>query len=279
MKIYNLRAKISSKKLIIYPLFIVMMGIFLLPNTAYLSTIDSENIINLTNKERKSNGINTLTANQLLTKAAYDKADALMKNQTFSHTIGDRKFSAWIKDTNYKYSFVGENLAINFMSSEGVIKAWLDSPTHKKNLLNDRFQEIGVAVVEGKFQGQNSIIVVQIFGTPLNSDTTVNSNLELFELKNPDNTLTGINLESENLLTNIQNNSASTSLLNTSELTFNPANYLDAVKINSAQANEKNFDSGFNYFNLAFYLFIIIIISIITYFFNLRTNLKKITNL
>lgn len=256
-----------------------MMGIFLLPNTAYLSTIDSENIINLTNKERKSNGINTLTANQLLTKAAYDKADALMKNQTFSHTIGDRKFSAWIKDTNYKYSFVGENLAINFMSSEGVIKAWLDSPTHKKNLLNDRFQEIGVAVVEGKFQGQNSIIVVQIFGTPLNSDTTVNSNLELFELKNPDNTLTGINLESENLLTNIQNNSASTSLLNTSELTFNPANYLDAVKINSAQANEKNFDSGFNYFNLAFYLFIIIIISIITYFFNLRTNLKKITNL
>jgi hypothetical protein len=47
-----------------------------------------------------------------------------------------------------------------------VLKAWIDSASHKENLLNPEYQEIGVAVKEGKFENENSIVVVQIFGDP-----------------------------------------------------------------------------------------------------------------
>lgn len=201
MNLKNKKAKNSLKNLISGPLIIVMMGIFLLPKTAYLSTITPENIIKLTNKERNSEGLANLTENSLLDQAATDKAKDLFVNQVFQHDIKDKKFSAWIKNTGYEYSYVGENLAIDFVSSEGVIKAWLNSPSHRKNLLNTRFSEIGVAVLENKFQGDNTIIVVQVFGAPLVEKNNLNT-----EIKNPENLLSASAMSTENLLTDKKEN-------------------------------------------------------------------------
>ncbi len=144
----------------------ILMGIFLLPNLAYLSDITPERLIDLTNLERQDNALIPLTANQLLTKAADLKARAILESQTFKHTINDKKFSSWVKEAGYNYSYVGENLAVDFATSEGVIEAWENSPLHKKNLLSPYYQEIGIAAVLGKFQGQDTTIVVQIFGAP-----------------------------------------------------------------------------------------------------------------
>jgi len=147
-------------------LLVVLIGVFLLPKVAYLSTITPENIVALTNQERIKNDLHELTPNQLLTQAAYKKAQAIIEVNKFAHNLNGEKFSSWIKDAGYKYSYVGENLAVDFMTSEGVIAAWLDSKLHKENLLNSNYQEIGLAVIEDKFQGQNTTLVVQIFGAP-----------------------------------------------------------------------------------------------------------------
>lgn len=147
-------------------LLALLIGIFLLPQTAYLSTITPEKLIELTNQEREAVGLNTLTANQLLTQAAIEKSQAIIETNTFKHTINDKKFSAWVRDAGYNYSYVGENLAIDFITSEGIMEAWENSPLHKKNLLNPYYQEIGIATLPGKFQGQDTTIVVQIFGAP-----------------------------------------------------------------------------------------------------------------
>ncbi len=147
-------------------LWLVLLGIFLLPQIASLSTITDEKIIELTNETRSKAGLPALTANQLLTKAAYDKGQAILKSQKFQHTLDGNSFSYWIKTAGYEYNYAGENLAVDFMSSEGVVSAWLDSPTHKKNLLHDKFTEIGVAILEGEFQGRETTLVVQEFGTP-----------------------------------------------------------------------------------------------------------------
>jgi len=144
----------------------MLAGIFLLPNLAYLSAITPEEIITLTNQERETAGLNALTANQLLTQAAIAKGKAILESQTFKHNIDNKKFSSWIRDTGYNYSYVGENLAIDFVTSQGVIEAWEDSPLHKKNLLSPYYQEIGLAATQGKFQGQDTTVVVQIFGSP-----------------------------------------------------------------------------------------------------------------
>ncbi|MFA4834120.1 MAG: CAP domain-containing protein [Patescibacteria group bacterium] len=136
------------------------------PKLAYLSSITPEKIIELTNENRVENNLNVLTANQVLAQAAEAKAQAILTGGQFQHNIGDKKFSEWIKEAGYKYSYVGENLAIDFITSEGVLDAWLASNTHKKNILNSYYQEIGVAVAQGNFDGQNTTLVVQIFGAP-----------------------------------------------------------------------------------------------------------------
>lgn len=147
-------------------LLAILIGIFLLPNLAYLAAITPENLISLTNQERQAQGLNVLSANELLTQAALNKGRAILNSQNFSHTINDKKFSGWVRDIGYDYSYVGENLAIDFATSEGVVKAWNDSPLHKKNLLSPYYSEIGIAAINGKFQGQDTTIVVQIFGAP-----------------------------------------------------------------------------------------------------------------
>ncbi|MEA3398344.1 MAG: CAP domain-containing protein, partial [Patescibacteria group bacterium] len=153
-----------------------MLGSFLLANTAFLSSITEEKIIELTNMERKKQNLPALTANQMLAKAAYEKGQDIFATQTFQHNINNNKFSVWIKNANYEYDYVGENLAIDFMTAEGALKAWLESATHKKNILNERFNEIGVAVINGNFEGEDTILIVQIFGTPkiLNSALSKN---------------------------------------------------------------------------------------------------------
>ena len=50
------------------------------------------------------------------------------------------------------------------MDSPEVFNAWLNSPSHKANMINPNYKEVGTAVVSG-FEG-NSIIVVQLFGSP-----------------------------------------------------------------------------------------------------------------
>ena len=158
-----------------YIALLFIMGVFLFPNVAHLSTISTEKIIDLSNKERVDNNLAPLTANQYLSQAAYNKALDIFQEQKFEHNFDDRRFSAWVQDVNYKYRYVGENLAIDFVSDKGVINAWKLSPTHYENIINEKFTEIGVAVIEDIFNNKASVVVVQIFGTPLENGISLNS--------------------------------------------------------------------------------------------------------
>ncbi len=144
---------------------LVLVGLFLWPKTIYASAIEARHIIELTNQVRIENGSSPLTANQLLTQAAYNKANDLFEQQLFQHNIDDKKFSSWIKETGYDYFYVGENLALDFNTSEGVIRGWENSPSHYKNLINPEFKEIGVISKTANFEGRETTLVVQIFGT------------------------------------------------------------------------------------------------------------------
>lgn len=189
MKKTSLR-KLNIDYFLTYPLIFIILGIFLLPKLAFLSSITEQNIIKLTNEERVNLGIPALATNELLTKAAFAKGRSIIESQTFQHDIGDRKFSNWVKDVNYKYVYVGENLALDFTTSEGTIKAWLNSPSHKKNLLNDKFKEVGIAVIEDQFQGKNTILIVQIFGTQIiapNSQVIAQNEIEINPIKTENN--------------------------------------------------------------------------------------------
>jgi hypothetical protein len=59
----------------------------------------------------------------------------------------------------------GENLAVDFEEAENVEDAWMNSPGHRANILNKEYEDIGIGIAQGTFQGHNSIFVVQMFGT------------------------------------------------------------------------------------------------------------------
>ncbi len=142
---------------------------FLFPNFAFFSNIAEQDIINLSNEIRLEQQLGKLKPNHLLIEAAQKKAEDILKHETFEHNFNDTTFSDWVKDSQYDYYYVGENLAIDFLVSEKVMNAWMDSETHRANILNENFTEIGVAVVDGKFKDRNTTIVVQIFGSPMSS--------------------------------------------------------------------------------------------------------------
>ncbi|MBI3638379.1 CAP domain-containing protein, partial [Candidatus Wolfebacteria bacterium] len=63
--------------------------------------------------------------------------------------------------------YAGENLAVNFFDSEDAVNAWMKSITHRENILNTNFKEIGIGVAKGNYNGKESIFVVQLFGSPI----------------------------------------------------------------------------------------------------------------
>lgn len=141
----------------------------------YSSDITIANVISLVNISRGQNNLGQLTENSLLNKAAQAKADDMMARQYFSHDTpdGNQPWS-FIKATGYSYLTAGENLAIDFRDAETMQTAWMNSPGHRANILNKNFEEVGVGVARGMFDGHQSTIVVQMFGTPIAQEVAMN---------------------------------------------------------------------------------------------------------
>jgi len=70
----------------------------------------------------------------------------------------------------YEFIAIGENLALgNYENDQDLVQAWMDSPGHRENILNQRYEAIGIAVGKGLFEGSNTWLAVQSFGKPLSS--------------------------------------------------------------------------------------------------------------
>lgn len=130
------------------------------------SSIDQKKLIELTNIERQKVGLPPVLENEALDKAAELKAQNMFAENYWSHFAPSGK-TPWdfILSTGYKFTYAGENLAKNFYKSDDVVSAWMSSQTHRDNLLNPKYQDIGIAVVEGNLNGQKTTLVVQEFGT------------------------------------------------------------------------------------------------------------------
>lgn len=138
----------------------------------YATNISKAAIISLTNNERASFGLQTLSENSALNNAAVLKAKDMFQKNYWAH-YGPDGTSPWyfFGLVGYQYAAAGENLARDFATSEGVVNAWMNSPGHRANILNSNFTEIGVGVVNGNLQGEDTTLVVQLFGKPLRKAT------------------------------------------------------------------------------------------------------------
>ncbi len=127
----------------------------------------SHNIITLTNTNRTSANVPVLTESSVLDKAADMKLNDMFVNNYWDH-VAPSGMQAWdfMKQAGYDYEVAGENLAKGYHDSGSTVTAWMNSPSHKENLLSPKYTEIGVAVGSGTLDSKPVTLVVQLFGKP-----------------------------------------------------------------------------------------------------------------
>lgn len=103
-----------------------------------------EEVIRLTNEERKKEGLPALGTMTKLDKAARIRADELKEKYSHDRPDGTSCFTV-LDDVNINgYSAVGENIALGQRSPEQVVEAWMNSEGHRRNIMNEDFEKIGV---------------------------------------------------------------------------------------------------------------------------------------
>ncbi len=123
-------------------------------------------VIDAMNVERASHGLAPLRVEPKLSAAASNRIVDMFDGHYFAHTspTGLEPWK-WVEQEGYDYREFGENLALGYPSAESVVDGWMHSPLHRANVLNTRFQEVGVAIAEGSpARPYHGPTVVAIYG-------------------------------------------------------------------------------------------------------------------
>lgn len=136
---------------------------------SYASGITVEALVEDTNKERSSSSVKPLVKNEQLTAAAQAKAKDMVDNNYWSHVTPDGK-EPWyfIDQAGYKYSKSAENLAFGFATSKSTVSGWMNSPSHRANIVDPELTEVGFGIANAPdYQGNGpETIVVAMYGKP-----------------------------------------------------------------------------------------------------------------
>lgn len=130
------------------------------------SDISTQQLLVITNEKRQESGVAPLSLNDSLSQAAANKAADMFSKNYWAHNAPDGT-TPWvfIKGAGYNYIYAGENLARGFNNASEVVNAWMASPEHKKNMLSPNYQNVGFAVSTGNLSGEETVLIVEMFGS------------------------------------------------------------------------------------------------------------------
>ena len=149
-------------KRIFVTLFFLILAINFPKSVWAYSKVDILTSINSTRKEYLQK---ELKENELLKEAAENKLADIQKYSYWAHNnpITGKTWLSFVKNTGFR-GISGENLAKGFSNTEKMIKAWIVSPSHKKNLLSSGYNSVGIAMGEVKYGEKTETVVVTVFG-------------------------------------------------------------------------------------------------------------------
>jgi len=135
-------------------------------------SITSDELLIITNQKRLENGLPPLSMDSSLSQAAQRKAEDMLSKNYWAHIAPDGT-TPWyfIKSSGYEYVYAGENLARGYTTSSDVINAWMASPSHRENMLSPNYKEIGFAIKDGTLTGDDTVLVVEEFGSRTSEKT------------------------------------------------------------------------------------------------------------
>lgn len=175
---------LSSKFFLVISLFFIFGALFFSPATNPLinqikvqADVSLNELLDLTNQKRIDNNLEPLRQNNQLNQAAEKKAYDMFDKNYWAHNSPDG-VTPWvfIKGAGYDYVYAGENLARGFSSASDVVDAWMASPSHRENLLSSNYEDVGFAIKSGKLNGEETVLVVQEFGSKNILTTDISAN-------------------------------------------------------------------------------------------------------
>ena len=124
-----------------------------------------ERTLRLHNQARESRGIRPLCVHPALTRAARSHSAAILRKDRLWHgNVGRR-----LKKFGYNWLTCGENIALGSGSRgspESIFRSWMKSRGHKSNILNRRFEEVGIGTATGTYKGTKGVTAYTVdFGT------------------------------------------------------------------------------------------------------------------
>jgi hypothetical protein len=137
---------------------------------AYATEMNIGGLLSATNTQRSQNGgLQALSLNSKLSSAAQTKANDMVARNYWSHTTPDGK-EPWtfVDAAGYLYQKAGENLAYGFSTPSETVIGWMNSPSHRANILDTTYKEVGFGFANSSsYVGTGEeTIVVAMYGNP-----------------------------------------------------------------------------------------------------------------
>ncbi|WP_241657150.1 SafA/ExsA family spore coat assembly protein [Halobacillus salinus] len=113
-----------------------------------------QQVIDLTNQERAKQGLSPLKGNWQLSRVARYKSRDMRDKGYFSHqspTYGSP--FEMMRSFNVSYRRAAENIAAGQRTPQEVVDGWMNSPGHRKNILDPNLRQIGVGYAKGGSYG------------------------------------------------------------------------------------------------------------------------------
>ena len=135
--------------------------------TSYASA--EARIFDLINVERQRNGLRPLVFSEQLDRMAKIQAANMAYFQRMSHTLPEAQLPALgdrARYVGYPYREIAENVALGYPSPEAVVRGWMNSSGHRRNILNTGVIETGIAIARSAAGG---LYYCQVFGRRLSS--------------------------------------------------------------------------------------------------------------
>jgi hypothetical protein len=136
---------------------------------AYATDMSVGGLLSATNSQRIASGVGSLALSGQLNSAAQAKANDMVARNYWSHTTPDGQ-EPWVfmDNAGYQYTKAGENLAYGFATSGDAVNGWVNSPSHKANMLDGAFSNVGFGFANGpNYNGDGEqTVVVAMYGTP-----------------------------------------------------------------------------------------------------------------
>lgn len=130
-----------------------------------VTNVTPAGLLTSTNDQRAAYNLAPLRMDSQLTEAAAAKARDMVQQGYWDHNAPDGTEPwVWVDRAGYSYSKAGENLAKNFSTASATVGAWMDSSSHRDNVLSSAYQDVGFATASGEIDGKPTTVIVAFYG-------------------------------------------------------------------------------------------------------------------